>query len=264
VTTVVDDLVRVRVRLVEECNQRGGRMLTLVDLVEAGTVNLDLAAYLAAVVRRGHSLLVGANPGGAGKTTVMAALLSFLPEETAIKPVVTTSVLQQATGDTAYGATCYLAHEIGAGPYYAYVWGAAARAFFALAGRGHIVASNLHADTLAQTEVQLCDENGVDPADLLAVTLKLYLRLDRGTGWRPDRRVSHVYESDGERDTLMWTHTAERDRSGADGFRREVASAVVSPEDERICRDFLASLLEAGIREMAPVQAEICGRLRLP
>ncbi len=245
-------------------------MLTLVDLVEAGTVSLDLAAYLAAVVRRGHSLLVGANPGGAGKTTVMAALLNFLPDETAIVPVAggaavaTTSVLQQAAGDTAYGSTCYLAHEIGAGPYYAYVWGAAARAFFALAGRGRVVASHLHADTLAQTEAQLCGENGVDPADLQAVTLKLYLRLDRGVGWQPERRVSHVYESDGERETLIWTHTAERDRSGADGFRREAASAVVSPEDERICRDFLASLLEAGTREMAPVQAEIHRRLRLP
>jgi len=215
-------------------------------------------------------VLVGANPGGAGKTTVMAALLNFLPDETAILPVTagaaaaTGSALQRAARDTAYGSTCYLAHEIGAGPYYAYVWGAAARAFFALAGRGHIVASNLHADTLAQTRAQLCDENGVDPADLQEVTLKLYLRLDRGTGWRPDRRVSHVYESDGERDTLIWTHTAERDRSGAAGFWRELESAVVSPEDERICRDFLASLPAAGIREMAPVQQEISAHLHLP
>ena len=236
-------------------------MLTLVDLVEAGTVSLDLAAYLAAVVHRGHSLLVGANPGGAGKTTVMAALLNFLPNETAIEPVVTTRAIRGAAGDTAYGRTCYLAHEIGAGPYYAYVWGATARAFFALAGRWHIVASNLHADTLAQTEAQLCAENGVDPADLQAVTLKLYLRLERVASWRPVRRVSHVYESDGETDTLVWTHTAERGRSGADGFRREAGSDVVSPEDERICREFLASLLEAGIRDMAPVQQEITTRL---
>lgn len=260
-TVSVKDHIRRRVDALSACNQRAGRMLTLVDLAEAGTVSLDLAAYLAAVVRRGHSHLVGANPGGAGKTTVMAALLNFLPNETEI---VTTSALQQAARDTAYGATCYLAHEIGAGHYYAYVWGAAARAFFALAGRGHIVASNLHADTLAQTKAQLCDENGVDPADLQAVTLKVYLRLDRGAGWQPDRRVSHVYESDGERDVLIWTHTAERDCSGADGFRREAASAVVSPADERICRDFLASLLEAGIREMLPLQEEIHQRLRLP
>ena len=61
--------IQAHVRAIDDCNQRGGRMLSLVDLIDAGTVDLPLAAYLAATMRSGASLLVGARPGGAGKTT---------------------------------------------------------------------------------------------------------------------------------------------------------------------------------------------------
>jgi type IV secretory pathway ATPase VirB11/archaellum biosynthesis ATPase len=60
-------------------------MLSLVDLIEAGTLDLPLAAYLAAAMRAGASLMVGARPGGAGKTVVMCALLNFLPDDTVIR-----------------------------------------------------------------------------------------------------------------------------------------------------------------------------------
>jgi hypothetical protein len=250
---VIEDVAARRVRCLAACNQRGGRMLTLVDLIEAGTVSLDLAAYLAAALAQGASHLVGANPGGAGKTTVMAALLSFLPPSCVIETVASAAVLRGAA-DVDPGTVCYLAHEVGAGHYYAYIWGAAARAFFALAGAGHTVATNLHADTLDETRAQLCDENGVDPADLQAVTLKLYLRLHRGRGWQPERRVSLVYESDGTRDRLIWTH------SPAEGFRRQASSAVVSAADEAGWRDLLSGLLAAGKRELAPVVAAVFAR----
>jgi len=35
--------IRAHVRAINDCNQRGGRMLSLVDLVDAGTVDLTLA-----------------------------------------------------------------------------------------------------------------------------------------------------------------------------------------------------------------------------
>ena len=67
-----ESLFRAHIRALDDCNQRGGRMLSLVDLIAAGTVDLPLAAYLAAAMRSGASLLLGARPGGAGKTTVMS------------------------------------------------------------------------------------------------------------------------------------------------------------------------------------------------
>jgi len=66
--------IEAHVDALNACNQRGGRMLSLIDLLKDESVSLPMAGYLAAAMRGGASLLVGANPGGAGKTTVMCAL----------------------------------------------------------------------------------------------------------------------------------------------------------------------------------------------
>ncbi|MBL7202548.1 MAG: hypothetical protein ISS56_20625 [Anaerolineae bacterium] len=248
--------IRDHVRAIQDCNQRGGRMLSLVDLLDAGTVDLPAAAYLAAAMRLGASLLVGAQPGGAGKTAVMCALLNFLPDRTILRPVDHPSVLADAQHDPSPGDICYLAHEIGAGHWYAYVWGEGARAFFRLAAQGHIIASNLHADTLEGTRDQLCRENGVEPAHLDAVTLKLYLRMRRPAG-RPVRRwVSHVYESDGTEDRLLWTG------DGSGELTRHEESAVVSPEQEETYAEFLVSLRKGDIRWIEDVRRSLVHSLK--
>ena len=247
-------LVSAHTRAIDACNQRGGRMLTLVDLLEAGTVDLLLAAYLAASMRAGASLLVGAQPGGAGKTTVMCALLSFLPDRTAIRPVEGPDSLRMDARDPAPGTTCFLAHEIGSGSYYAYIWGETARAFFRLAAQGHIVASNLHADTLAQTREQLCRQNGVEEEHLKAIQLKLYLGTARGDGWDTHRWVSQVYEGD----ELVWS-------GEADGtFTRHAPSTMVTPAAEEEYADFLRYLLERDIRTIPETRSALSTRPQWP
>jgi hypothetical protein len=242
------------VREIERCNQRGGRMLSLVDLLDAGSVDLPLAAYLAAAMRNGASLLVGARPGGAGKTAVMCALLNFLPDETAIQPVAAPSVLAQGLRDGAYGETCYLAHEIGAGYWYAYVWDEQARAFFQLAANGHTVASNLHADTLQQTRAQLCEENGVPRAHLDAVGLKVYLGVARGARGSMRRWVRRVYENDGTGDRLL----VERMRDGA--FRQAAESTLVTREQEAEYASLLGELWQQGRRTIEEVRRALVAR----
>jgi hypothetical protein len=224
---------------INRCNQRGGRMLSLVDLLNAGSVDLPLAAYLAAAMRSGASLLVGARPGGAGKTAVMCALLNLLPDRTTIQPVADGTMLARGLRDTQFGDCCYLAHEIGAGSYYAYVWGRQARAFFQLASNGHIIASNLHADTLQETRDQLCRQNGIARAHLDTVTLKLYLGVARGRGWSMRRWIDQVYESDGTRDRLLWERVGE---VNGGVFRRVAESAVVSPDQEARYASFFETL----------------------
>ena len=245
------------VSILEECNQRGGRMLTLVDLIEAGTVDLPLAAYLAAVMRSRGSLLVGARPGGAGKTTVMVALLNFLPDDMVIRPIDGRISLLRALHDAEFGKTCYLAHEIGRGAYYAYVWGEQARQFVSLAGRGHTIASNLHADTLSELRAQLCEQNRVDPQDLSAVTLKVFLRVARGHDFRPQRWVSHVFEAVEGEDRLIWTGHAPGK------FRRGAESALISRDAQRICRELLEMLQAKGLRTMTQVRRAVVESLAL-
>jgi hypothetical protein len=208
--------IQAHVRAINDCNQRGGRMLSLVDLIAAGTVNLPLAAYLAAAMRSGASLLVGAqrNP----------------------RP----------------GDTCYLAHEINNAFYYAYIWGEEAQVFFSLIAQGHIVASNLHADTLAETHDLVCQKYGVERAHLDAVTLKIYLEVKRTIGWNVQRRVSRVYESNGVQDRLLWTS-----KRGTFIRQEPGESAIVSPEQEKEYAEFLTTLIRQDTRHIDEIRRRL-------
>jgi hypothetical protein len=106
---------------IDRCNQRGGRMLSIVDLIEAGTFTRDEAAYSLAAINQGASFMVGALPGGAGKTTVMGALLNFVPPDARLVPADGEKSIAEGAR-TRNERRCYICHEIGAGSYYAYLW----------------------------------------------------------------------------------------------------------------------------------------------
>ena len=57
----------------------GESPLSFSDLIDRGTFDLELAAWLMSHVSRGASFIVGAGPGGVGKTTTMRSLLSLAP-----------------------------------------------------------------------------------------------------------------------------------------------------------------------------------------
>jgi hypothetical protein len=136
-------------------NQRGGRMLSVVDLLEAWTLSRNQAAWLLARILQGSSWLVGAVPGGAGKTTVMSALLASLPEGSAIWLTNRGSGWRQRrAGDT------LVAYELSPGFYDAYIWGQDVLLLTELGLAGCRIVSNLHADTLEQAGAQIVRECG--------------------------------------------------------------------------------------------------------
>jgi energy-coupling factor transporter ATP-binding protein EcfA2 len=61
--------------------------LGMLDLIDAGTVDLSVAALLWELVARRSSIVVIAGPSGAGKTTLLTALTDFLPPEELLLPV---------------------------------------------------------------------------------------------------------------------------------------------------------------------------------
>ena len=62
-------------------SKRGGHSLSLIDLLEGQTLDLELSAWLISHVSQGASYIIGAGPGGVGKTTTMRALLSVIPDD---------------------------------------------------------------------------------------------------------------------------------------------------------------------------------------
>jgi hypothetical protein len=195
--------------------------------------------------------MVGAGPGGTGKTTVMCALLNFVPNGVPLAPAADGAAVREAlaTG-AAPPRRCYVCHEIGPGRYYAYLWGRAAADFFDLPRAGHMIATNLHADTLAEAEEQLLGDVGVSPEGFLGMSLALFMTAERGGGYA--RRVTAVHESDGRRHRLLFAWDPARRR-----FARAAASALVTPGDEQAAGRVLERVAGTGARTVRRVREEV-------
>ncbi|HUT75863.1 MAG TPA: hypothetical protein VM221_13635 [Armatimonadota bacterium] len=233
-------------------NQRGGRMLSVVDLLDAGTMDLDLASALCALVARGASFLSGAVPGGAGKTTIMAAILAFLPPDMEISTVDGERVIAGADSAGKPGARrCYLAHEIGAGHWYGYIWGRAVREYLDLARRGHMIATGLHADTLPQLrDILLSPPLGVEEDALATLGFTLFVAADR-CGREVRRRVSAVHAGAAADAPALFRWDRRSDR-----FRREAdLDAQVPPAERAALRELLGNLQRQQVRRIEDVRA---------
>lgn len=214
-------------------------MLSIVDLIEAGTLTPDQAAYALAAIGRGASFMVGAVPGGAGKTTVMGALLNLVPTGARLVPADSGSAVVSGLGQAA-DRRCYICHEIGPGPYYAYLWGEPLRHYFALADAGHMLATNLHADTCEEAHDQICRRNGVPEDRFRRMNLIFFLSVERH-GRQIRRRIGSIWESDGANNHVRVSESA--------------ASSLVTAESFCEARAMIERLLASGARHIDAVRA---------
>ena len=216
----MDSLQQTNLAEIEGLNQRGRRTLSFVDLIRAGTMSAEMVAYCWTAIANGASFLTAARPGGAGKSTVLANLLALLPPGEEVVTFGSASpVSGPGTPDTLVGLSrspepdksvgrtnshrrCTLAHEIGSGHWYGYIWGAQVREFLSLKAQGHRLAACLHADTLAEVEDALCSPPlSCSPEQMRALDLILFIHvLPEG------RRVVAVHEAtaEGYRQVFAW------------------------------------------------------------
>ncbi len=225
------------IEIVERSNQRGGRMLSVVDLIEAQTISIRLAASIVARLSAGSSLLVGARPGGAGKTTVMGAFLAMLP------PVTNARLAEHGTGwERSRPGDLVVAYEIGEGGYEAYIWGQDLREFAALRLSGVRIATNLHADTLEEARAQIVRENGVSEQGLSAFGMFVPVLVERARGVERRRIIGQVMVAAGG--------AVARPRNG--GWA-SLESLPPLPSEPKIQR-FLEDAVDRGLREIAQLR----------
>jgi ABC-type cobalamin/Fe3+-siderophores transport system ATPase subunit len=245
------DIERHNHQQIEQLNQRGGRTLSIVDLIQAGTLSVEMAAYAMRAMHQGASLLTGARPGGAGKTTLMAAILNFLPPEVPLITVDGSHVISQGLERSATDPACYLAHEIGSGDWYGYIWGRDVADFFSLIDGNRRVASCLHADTLDEVTGILCSAPlGVPRSALSRVGVVLFMHVARGAGGH-QRRVATFWEADGQgKHQLRFEWDAPTDT-----FRQ--AGELCQPEQIGRYVQFVRQLLNEGEVEAESVRRKV-------
>jgi len=234
------------------CNQRGGRMLSVFDLLEAKTLDLNLAAWLMARISRGASFMTGAVPGGAGKTTVMCALLNLCPIDVSLAAATPEAI--RATGESEdTKRRCYICHEISSAPYFSYLWNDDLRDYCHLLGRGHMLATNLHADDLEEAQSQVCRDNNV-PIELYnGFNLMIILRI-KGNGYVNTKRwIEKVYATDGGSSHKLVFRA---------GQITPVSDGSVDPQYVQACRDFLEMTFKAGVRTIEDPRRRVIAFLR--
>ncbi len=242
-----------------------GKTLSIVDLIEANTVPLQMAAYSLYVISRGASILTAAKPGNAGKTTLLACLLTFIPPGSRIVTVSSPSVLGSLKDDR---PTYMLIHEIGSGPWYAYLWGKDVGEAFRMIRPGRYLASCIHADTLDELRgILISRELNVSPDDFSKLDLVYFMHMEGGyfTGYR--RRVATMYEAfDGaRRHSLLFRWDRKGDRflkeDDSDLIRRLAAGSGETDQKVREgierCERFLKVLCDEGINDFREVRFRV-------
>jgi energy-coupling factor transporter ATP-binding protein EcfA2 len=244
-------------------NQRGGRMLSIIDLISRGTVDINLAARLLARIHDGASFLCCALQGGVGKTTLMGALLGLLPPREEIVTVASESeigTMQQLARDGKQ--RCLVVHEIGSGSWYGYLWGKPVLEYIALKSATTRIVSNIHADELEEVEAQVRSFGGTS-MDVLAFDLILFVALGKGSiGGERRRIMDKVLEAAGDLDsrTVHEFPVKVDDVSGAGALLRSQHEARESYErGYRVAKDFLQCLVDEGITMIEDVAARVAG-----
>jgi hypothetical protein len=167
--------------------------LSIIDLVNHGTIDCKLAALLWLLMEHRASLLVASAPSFAGKTTLMHALLDFLP------PQVRQIPLQGHFEDFAFLSTSkaqesYLVTEEISNHQYEYLWGYKAIKAFTLLYKGYSLGGTIHARNAEDSVYLLARSLGL-PLNLLTklgIVVELYARNGRTYEDEPIRKVVNV------------------------------------------------------------------------
>lgn len=143
--------------------------LSIVELMQAGTLSPRMAAMFWLGLERGASFIFAADPPGAGKTTILTALLTFAHPEMV-------AYFTRGWGETFElppvedGHPTYLMVNEISDHLPVYSWGPYVVRIFELLDEGYSLCSTLHADTIEGVLEQLSDDVGVASEHLSQLT----------------------------------------------------------------------------------------------
>ncbi len=242
--------------------------LSITQIIRAGTMPPRIAAMFWLAMERGASIILAADPPGAGKTTILTALLAFTRSDASV-------YFTQG-----WGETFRLPPREGDAPIYllineisdhlpVYSWGPYVRRAFELLAEGYSLASTMHADTVDGVIGQLLEENDVEKRYIGHLTFIVPIFVGALDGQRV-RRVSEVAVLEPLGDGYD-RHSVARWRPDSDAYEVLTTPAQINTlarrlgvEDQafldelRRREQFMESLLMEGVSDIENVQRRIC------
>jgi hypothetical protein len=168
--------------------------LSILDLVISGTVDCKLAALLWLLMEHRASVLVAAGPSFAGKTTLLHALLDFLPPE--IQRISLKGYYEdfKFTNFCKPDSTYLITEEISNHGFAEYLWGLKAVRTFKLLSQGYALGGTIHARKAEEVIYVLHSYLGIPLPQLSRLGIIVNLRAAAGRTYEdePVRRVTSV------------------------------------------------------------------------
>ncbi len=194
--------------------------ITIVDLVQNGTMSAEMAAVLWAAVDQEKSFLTVAVPRFAGKTTTSNAVLALRPSGMPVTAVAGEPELLERLKQERRGGYLQVA-EFAYAPVPGYIWGAPVRRVFeTVHAGGYALQTALHAPGVEAGMLEVTQGNGV--SDEHASTFKLVIYIER-FGYNPQsfwRRVTDLFEVDEVKDGRVRGRSLFRWREAGGAFEQ--------------------------------------------
>lgn len=168
--------------------------LSILDLVNSGTVDCKLAGLLWILMEGRASALVASGPSYAGKSTLMHALLDFLPPGLQRIPLKGYFEDFQFTAGSLPQKTYLIAEEISNHGFLEYLWGQKAVRTIKLLTQGYALGATIHARNSQEVLFVLYKYLGI-PLEVLShlgIVVNLHATAGRSYYDEPIRRVSSV------------------------------------------------------------------------
>lgn len=231
--------------------------LTLLDLVNNGTMDAEVAATLSFIAEEKRSFMVVAIPSGAGKSTTTQAMLDFVPDSVPVHHLSGSEAEMEGLRLRPDGGYLVVAEISPWVPRPNYIWGPKVRKVFLTLRAGYSLAVCLHAPTVEDAYDEVCRGNGIGDEDASRITYMVYIECV-GSYWEDlKRRVAAVYEVERVVDGVPRARLLHRwDRRG-DRFERMEHSKLLSTSAQQVRKraERIRQLVDAGRTSEADVEA---------
>lgn len=168
--------------------------ITIVELINNGTINAEIAGLLWAAVDEKISFLTAAVYRKAGKSTLANAALELRAKDVSVHHASSNSEVTDKLLNVEKHGGYLVVDEFSEFDYPGYLWGEEIQHVFKMLKNGYSLQASLHAENAEDAILELTQKNQISDQDASRIQLVIFMEMFGTTPGDAKRRVTQVYE----------------------------------------------------------------------